>query len=162
MAVNRPWLAVLLRVVRDELDRSAVDQRLRFSEFLSIQSTLAAGYSVWVTVIAATGVVLGAIYMLHLTAKLIFGPEVIPAETTMPSDTATMVAVTPRRVPDLNRRELTALLPLAALVLILGVHPNAVLDSIKAPVQTVMMNNTPPYQPDLAETTPHRGRHIRD
>jgi NADH-quinone oxidoreductase subunit M len=93
------------------------------SEFLAIQSTV--GYSLWVTVIAASGVVLGAIYMLHLTAKLIFGPVRQPAEVTG----------TP---PDLGGRELLALAPLAVLVIVLGVMPNTVLKSIETPVAALV------------------------
>jgi NADH-quinone oxidoreductase subunit M len=93
------------------------------SEFLSILSTV--GYSLWVTVIAASGVVLGAVYMLHLTAKLIFGPVRQPAE----------IIGTPG---DLSGRELLAVVPLAVLVIVLGVMPNLVLESIKTPVAAIM------------------------
>lgn len=93
------------------------------SEFLAIQSTVS--YSLWVTVIAASGVVLGAIYMLHLTAKLIFGPVKQPDEAE-------------RVLTDLSGRELFALAPLAALVILLGVMPNKVLDSIQTPVAKIM------------------------
>lgn len=92
------------------------------SEFLAILSTVS--YSLWVTFLAASGVVLGAIYMLHLTAKLIFGPARQPAE----------IVGTPG---DLNGRELAALVPLAALVIILGVMPNLVLSSIEKPIASI-------------------------
>lgn len=98
------------------------------SEFLAIQSTVS--YSLWVTVIAASGVVLGAIYMLHLTAKLIFGPERQPAEVTG----------TPG---DLTGRELLALAPLAVLVIVLGVMPNMVLKSIETPVAALLSPQQP-------------------
>lgn len=95
------------------------------SEFLAIQSTLGGGRSLWVTVIAATGVVLGAIYMLHMTAKLVFGPVRQPKD----------VVGTP---PDLSGREVFALVPLAALVLVLGVIPNLVLNSVRDPVASIV------------------------
>jgi NADH-quinone oxidoreductase subunit M len=98
------------------------------SEFLAIQSTVS--YSLWVTVIAASGVVLGAIYMLHLTAKLIFGPARQPAE----------VVGTPG---DLTGRELLALAPLAVLVIVLGVMPNMVLKSIESPVAAIFSPQQP-------------------
>ncbi len=98
------------------------------SEFLSIQSTVS--YSLWVTAIAASGVVLGAIYMLHLTAKLIFGPARQPAE----------VIGTPG---DLSGRELLALVPLATLVIVLGVMPNTVLNSIRDPIASIMTRPQP-------------------
>ncbi len=117
------------------------------SEFLSIQATLGGGRSMWVTVIAASGVVLGAIYMLHLTAKLIFGPVKQPAE----------VVGTPG---DLGGRELMAVIPLAVLVLVLGVMPNLVLDSIKSPIaaifdpQPVRSSGTTVAEAPVASVTP--------
>ena len=98
------------------------------SEFLAILSTRAANLPMLVTLMAASGVVLGAIYMLHLTAKLIFGPA------RQPADVAGLM-------PDLNGREVLAILPLAILVIALGVQPNWVLNSIKAPVTAIMSSN---------------------
>lgn len=95
------------------------------SEFLSILSTRAAGLSMWATVLAASGIVLGAVYMLFLTGKLIFGPAKQPEAVTH----------TPG---DLNWRELGATLPLAAAVLILGFQPNLVLESIKPSIARTM------------------------
>ena len=98
------------------------------SEFLAIQSTVAARLPMLVTILATSGVVLGAVYMLHLTAKLIFGPARQPETGTV--------------MPDLTGREIGALLPLAVLVLALGVGPNVVLNSIKAPVAAIMSGAT--------------------
>jgi NADH-quinone oxidoreductase subunit M len=95
------------------------------SEFLAIQSTVAARLPILVTILATSGVVLGAVYMLHLTGKLIFGPAKQPAD---------VMGI----IPDLNAREMSALIPLAILVLVLGVQPNVVLDSIKTPVAALM------------------------
>lgn len=95
------------------------------SEFLAILSTRAAGLSMWATVLAASGIVLGAIYMLFLTGRLIFGPVKQPEA----------VVGTPG---DLNWRELGAVLPLAAAVLILGVMPNLVLKSIEPAIARTM------------------------
>jgi NADH-quinone oxidoreductase subunit M len=95
------------------------------SEFLAIQSTVSRGMPILVTILAASGILLGAIYMLYLTAKLIFGPARQPAETT-------------GLMPDLSLREMSAIAPLAVLVLALGVMPNVVLNSIKGPVADLM------------------------
>jgi NADH-quinone oxidoreductase subunit M len=108
------------------------------SEFLSLQATVTK-FHILVTILAATGVVLGAIYMLHLTAKLIFGPVRMPAE-----------AGTPR---DLNFREVMSLAPLALLVIGLGVMPNLVLNSIKVPVAALMTGATSPAVAPVATST---------
>lgn len=145
---DRPWLAGLFVLfVMSSIGLPLTNGFV--SEFLAILSPLSAGYSLWVTVIAASGVVLGAIYMLHLTAKLIFGPVVLPAEAGTPNGVVFDKGV----IPDLNRRELAALLPLAALVLALGVMPNVVLDSIKGPVAAAMSHSTPPFDPAELATT---------
>ncbi|MEK7802369.1 MAG: NADH-quinone oxidoreductase subunit M, partial [Pseudomonadota bacterium] len=68
-----------------------------------------------VATLAATGVVLGAAYMLLLTKKIVFGPKVNP-------DAAAM--------PDLKVREIAYFMPLIVLVLWLGIAPNYVLDRI--------------------------------
>ena len=49
------------------------------SEFLTILGAFTSGHlGFWYGTVAATGVVLGAIYMLHMTARVIFGPLVTP------------------------------------------------------------------------------------
>ena len=117
---ERPWLAGLfILFVMSSIGLPATNGFV--SEFLAILSTRASGMSMWVTVLAASGIVLGAIYMLSLAGRLIFGPPKQPAE----------VNSTP---PDLNGRELLAVLPLAALVIVLGVMPNLVLRSTESAV----------------------------
>lgn len=68
-----------------------------------------------VATLAATGVVLGAAYMLLLTKKVVFGPKIN-------ADAAAM--------SDLNPREIAYFIPLIVLVLWLGIAPNYVLDRI--------------------------------
>lgn len=87
------------------------------SEFLTLQGTfisqqLGMGYAI----AAAAGVILSAIYMLHLVAKVFFGPLVLPEGTT---------------ARDLCGREISLLAPLAVLVLVLGVQPGLVLNSVR-------------------------------
>jgi NADH-quinone oxidoreductase subunit M len=111
------------------------------SEFLAILSTVSAQPRVpfLVTVMAASGVVLGAVYMLHLTAKLIFGPSKQPVEAT-------------GHIPDLNGREVLSVLPLALLVIVLGVRPNFVFDSIKGPVALLMSGSNAVAESDVRAT----------
>jgi len=64
------------------------------------------------TALSVTGVVLGAIYLLMATRRMLFGP-VTHAEN--------------RSLRDLSAREITILVPLCALVVWLGVQPNALI-----------------------------------
>ena len=90
-------------------------------EFLS----LAGAYKVstWATLIATTGIILGAGYMLHLYRRIAFGEQVN-------ADAAAM--------PDLDKRELWLLAPIAAAVLWMGVYPESFLAPIRRDVATIV------------------------
>ncbi len=90
-------------------------------EFLSLQGVMN-HYGLGVTVIAATGMVLGAIYMLHMIAKVGFGPLKAPEGA---------------ELKDICGREIGALLPLATAVLVVGITPTPILDSFKNDVATI-------------------------
>lgn len=91
-------------------------------EFLSLMGF----YRVdWImTLIAGLGVILGAVYMLTLYKKSFFG-EVTKEEN--------------RNLKDLNKRELSALIPLVALVILLGVYPKPVLGPIDLSVKKMVV-----------------------
>jgi NADH-quinone oxidoreductase subunit M len=72
------------------------------------------------TVGAAAGVILAAVYMLGVVQKMFFGPLENPKNA---------------RLPDLNRRETLALAPLIAMIFVLGLFPNVLLDRTKDSVQ---------------------------
>lgn len=76
-----------------------------------------------IAALAATGVILGAGYMLLLYRRVIFGPQ-------ENKDAAKM--------PDLNAREYGLLLPLAFLMLWLGVSPAPVMDKISPSVEKLL------------------------
>ncbi|MBI3948953.1 MAG: NADH-quinone oxidoreductase subunit M [Acidobacteria bacterium] len=80
-------------------------------EFLVLVGTFTAKieYARTFTVLAATGMILSAVYILWMFQRMFFG------EVTRPENAD---------LPDLNWRERAALLPLVALVIILGVVPN--------------------------------------
>jgi NADH-quinone oxidoreductase subunit M len=95
------------------------------SEFLAILSpfksaNLGMGYGI----AAAVTMVLGAVYMLTMLAKVLFGPVKIPGGAGGTSD--------------INAREVMALAPLAVLVLVLGVFPTPVLNSLKQNVPSAL------------------------
>jgi NADH-quinone oxidoreductase subunit M len=75
-----------------------------------------------VTMLAATGVIWAAVYMLWMLQRVLFGP------TTNPENAGLL---------DLNRRELGLLLPLLALMLFMGVYPRVFLDHSKASVVAI-------------------------
>lgn len=118
------------------------------SEFLSILAAFRSEYLGPVfAALAATGVVLGAVYMLHLTARIIFGPLKAPgivddahghghghghdhghAAGHGHDDHSDL----PR---DLSAREIGILAPLAVVVFVLGVLPTPVIRSMEAPLK---------------------------
>ena len=90
-------------------------------EFLS----LAGAYKVstWATLIATTGIILGAGYMLYLYRRIAFGPQVN-------ADAAAM--------SDINGREMLLLAPIAVVVLWMGVYPETFLAPIRRDVAIIV------------------------
>jgi NADH-quinone oxidoreductase subunit M len=85
-------------------------------EFLIILGGFAA--SRLAGVLAATGVIIGAAYMLWLYQKIFF----------------MNVNDTVKQLPDMNGREILTLLPLLVLVFWIGIYPNAFLSFMHASV----------------------------
>ena len=95
---------------------------------------------------AAIGVILGAVYMLHMVARLVFGPLKLPdahgvhdTHAAAPADgvaEAEVVHASDRPRPrDLSGREIAILTPLAILVIVLGVLPTPLLESVRPGVE---------------------------
>ncbi|MBN1838922.1 MAG: NADH-quinone oxidoreductase subunit M [Campylobacterales bacterium] len=79
----------------------------------------------WIlTLLAGTGIILGAVYMLVLYKKSFFG-QVVHEEN--------------RSLKDLNAKELSALIPLVLLVAILGIYPKPLLSTIDMSVQKMLV-----------------------
>jgi len=80
--------------------------------------------SPFMTVLAGTSIIVGAVYMLTLYKKSFFGPVIHEAN---------------KGLKDLNKMELVSLLPLVAIVVWLGVYPKPILkpidNSVKAMVE---------------------------
>jgi NADH-quinone oxidoreductase subunit M len=74
-------------------------------------------------VIGATGIILGAWYLLSMLQLTLFGPK-----RDMPAH---------HHLADLNGREIAALAPIAALCLVIGVFPGPVLDVMKPEVDAI-------------------------
>ena len=110
------------------------------SEFLTIlgaftSHTLGIKYGVF----AALGVILGAVYMLHMVACVIWGPLKTPELDRDDShgsghDDGGHAHAVPG---DINGREIAILVPLALAIVLLGVMPNAILKTILPAVELV-------------------------
>lgn len=77
-----------------------------------------------VTLLAGTAIIVGAIYMLSSFKKAFFG------EVTNEKN---------RNLPDLNSKEIIALVPLTIIAVWLGVYPKPILDPINNSVKSVVM-----------------------
>ncbi len=86
-------------------------------EFLSLIGTYRV--STWAAVVATTGIILGAGYMLWLYWRIAFGTARNAAAAAM---------------PDLSAREYWLLAPIAAAVLWMGIYPESFLRPIRADV----------------------------
>ena len=74
----------------------------------------------WVALLAATGIVLGAAYMLYLYRRVIFGK--LTKEELL-------------NILDLNRREMLVFAPLVAIVMVMGIYPMPFLEVMDASVE---------------------------
>ena len=92
-------------------------------EFLVLFGTFQA--NVWVSALAATGVILGATYMLYLYRRVIFGK---------------LTKVDLMDITDLSAREIAIFTPLVILVLWMGIYPAPFLDVFDASVQGLIQS----------------------
>jgi NADH-quinone oxidoreductase subunit M len=79
--------------------------------------------SPWLAAFAATGIILGAAYMLYLYRRIIFGP--LTKEALM-------------KIKDLNAREWMIFAPLIILTLWMGVYPSSFLDFMHVSVENLI------------------------
>ena len=79
----------------------------------------------WVALPAATGMVLGAAYMLHLYRRIVFG---------------VMTKSDLKDILDVNRREALVFAPLIGIVLWMGIYPSSFIDVMAASVGNVVNN----------------------
>jgi len=75
------------------------------------------------TLLAGTAIIVGAIYMLAAYKKMFFGEVTIEEN---------------RNLPDVNKRELIALVPLVIITIWLGIYPKPVLEPINNSVESVV------------------------
>ena len=75
------------------------------------------------TAVAATGMILGAIYMLWMYRRVIFGPLTNPEN---------------QKLQDLDRREILILAPIVGLIILMGVYPKPFLGRMSASVDLTL------------------------
>ncbi|UCD47615.1 MAG: NADH-quinone oxidoreductase subunit M, partial [Deltaproteobacteria bacterium] len=92
----------------------------------------------WYAIVAASGVILGAVYMLWMVQRVFFG------RLTNPDN---------EKLQDVNRRELVILVPIVILIFVMGIFPNLFFrkmePSIRNILETVKVNSQ--YEPPSAE-----------
>jgi len=82
-------------------------------------------FNTFVALFAASGIILGAIYMLYLYKNIIFG---------------LLINEKLKDICDLNNREKIILYPLIVMVIIIGVFPNIFLEPMRLSIQLIISN----------------------
>jgi NADH-quinone oxidoreductase subunit M len=105
------------------------------------------------TILATVGIILAALYVLLMYQRTMHGPArgvllqtdpAVPAEPVSGGSgaTATLTAPAPAaarlRITDLDRRELGVVAPLVALIIVLGVYPQPLIDLIRPAVSATV------------------------
>ncbi len=90
-------------------------------EFLSLAGTYQV--STWATLVCTTGIILGAAYMLFLYRRIAFG-EIVHDDV--------------RVMPDLSLREIGLLVPIAAVVLWMGIYPESFIAPMRGDAATLV------------------------
>jgi NADH-quinone oxidoreductase subunit M len=103
----------------------------------------------WIaTMLAATGVIWAAVYMLWMLQRVVFGKVTNPENA---------------KLSDLNAREIGLLIPLLVLMLFMGVYPRVFLDRSRAIVEEVRSRvAAPPAGGSFAEVKPRRSERVEE
>ena len=120
LAINMPKYAILFMLFT--MASVGLPGTSNFvGELLALMGTYQV--STLATLIATTGIILGAAYMLFLYRRVVFGD---------------LVKDDVKAMPDLNKREMALLAPIAAAVLWMGVYPESFLAPMRADVATLL------------------------
>jgi NADH-quinone oxidoreductase subunit M len=96
-------------------------------EFAILQGAFQA--APWLAIVATTGIVLGAAYMLWLFQRIMFGP----------------LNEINSKMSDLNAREMAYLLPLVAAAFWIGLYPKPIMDVLRQPIQKLVQQVNPSF-----------------
>jgi NADH-quinone oxidoreductase subunit M len=115
-----PWFAALFLIVcLSSLGLPGLNGFI--GEFLILLGAFKA--NPWVAGISATGVILGAVYLLWMFQRVMFGPVTNDKN---------------RGMPDLTRREFWVLAPVIVFIVWIGVYPNTFLRYLDTPAAELM------------------------
>jgi len=138
LAVNMPGYAILFMLFT--MASIGLPGTSGFvGEFLSLAGIYEA--SSWAAFVCTTGIILGAAYMLYLYRRVVFG-ELTKDDV--------------RAMPDLNAREWSIMVPLAAVTLWMGVYPESFLAPMRGDVATLVARVAPARLPSDAQMTAGR------
>jgi NADH-quinone oxidoreductase subunit M len=97
--------------------------------------------------VATSGIVLGAVYMLWMYQRVIFGPIRHPENV---------------KLHDLSGREIAVLVPVIALIVVMGVYPQPFLKTMEASVQAALAHSqTVAHRADATELSFAEPREVR-
>jgi NADH-quinone oxidoreductase subunit M len=96
-------------------------------EFAILQGAFQA--APWLAVLATTGIILGAAYMLWLFQRAMFGP----------------ISEVNTKMADLNAREIAYFVPLVIVAFWIGLYPKAMMDVLRAPVVKLVQQVNPGF-----------------
>jgi NADH-quinone oxidoreductase subunit M len=99
------------------------------------------------TAVAATGLILGAVYMLWMFRRVIFGPLTRPEN---------------QQLRDLNARELLIMAPIVALIIIMGVYPQPFLSRMKPSIDFTLKKIFAVHSAPAAATAAQDGERRSD
>jgi len=109
-----------------------------FLIMLGTWTSVAVEHAWIVTMLAGTGVIWAAVYMLWMLQRVVFGMKTSEVNASL---------------SDLNARELGLMLPLLALMLFMGVYPQPFLSRSRASIQAARANLLAPHASERIETT---------
>jgi NADH-quinone oxidoreductase subunit M len=93
-------------------------------EFLILLGTFFGTVWWWFAVIAVSGLILGALYMLYAYERVMWGP---------------ITKAVNEKIADLNRREIAVMVPLIAIMLLMGLYPRPLLNRME-PSVAILLN----------------------
>ena len=108
-------------------------------------------------VLAATGMILGACYLLWMVRKVLFGPLLEPVPHAAPGEAITVPASSHTVVPPVGVHEIAGLAPVMFLIVAIGVYPRPVLEQM-GPTLAIDRPRSPTASRSAAEIKPNRRR----
>jgi len=91
-------------------------------------------------VLAATGMILGACYLLWMVRKILFGPLLEPVPEAGHGEAISVSALRHTVIPPVGVHEIAGLAPLLFLIVVIGVYPRPFLDQMQPTLASIDKN----------------------